>query len=73
MYGTAGASDYASAHANTNKSTILQNLETWYTNNLASYESKLADTIWCNDKSTVSGGPGYGTNSTYYAAYNRID
>ena len=72
MYGTAGASDYASAHANTNKSTILQNLETWYTNNLASYESKLADTIWCNDKSTVSGGPGYGTNSTYYAAYNRL-
>ena len=72
MYGTAGASDYASAHANTNKSTILQNLETWYTNNLASYESKLADTIWCNDKSTVSGGLGYGTNSTNYAAYNRL-
>ena len=72
MYGTAGASDYVSAHANTNKSTILNNLESWYTNNLASYESKLADTIWCNDKSTVSGGPGYGTNSTYYAAYNRL-
>ncbi|MGN1379993.1 MAG: DUF6273 domain-containing protein, partial [Bacilli bacterium] len=55
-----------------NKSTILTNLESWYTNNLASYESKLADTIWCNDKSTVSGGPGYGTNSTDYAAYNRL-
>ena len=52
MYGTAGASTYAETHANTNKSTILQNLETWYKNNLASYESKLADTIWCNDKST---------------------
>ena len=72
MYGTVGASDYASAHANTNKSTILTNLETWYTNNLASYESKLADTIWCNDKSTVSGELGYGTNKTNYAAYNRI-
>ncbi len=72
MYGQAGASDYASAHANTNKSTILTNLESWYNNNLESYESKLADTIWCNDKSTVSGGPGYGTNSTDYAAYNRI-
>ena len=73
MYGTAGASNYASAHANTNKSTILTNLETWYTNNkLASYEDKLADTIWCNDKSTVSGGLGYGTNETDYAAYNRI-
>ena len=72
MYGTTGASDYASTHANTNKSTILTNLETWYTNNLISYESKLADTIWCNDKSTVSGGLGYGTNRTDYAAYNRI-
>ena len=73
MYGATGASDYASAHANTNKSTILNNLESWYKNNLESYESKLADTIWCNDKSTVSGGPGSGTNSTDYAAYNRLD
>ena len=72
MYGATGASDYASTHANTNKSDILKNLETWYTNNLTSYESKLADTIWCNDKSTVSGGLGYGTNATDYAAYNRI-
>ena len=81
MYGTTGASDYASTHANINKSTILTNLETWYTNNLASYESKLADTIWCNDKSTfttyTSGstygtGLGYGTNVTGYGADNRI-
>ena len=81
MYGTAGASNYASTHANINKSTILKNLETWYTKNLALYESKLADTIWCNDKSTfttfTSGsadgtGLGYGTNQTGYGAYNRI-
>ena len=72
MYGVAGSSDYASTHANTKKSTILKNLELWYTNNLASYESKLADTIWCNDKSTVRGGLGYGTNATSYAAGNRI-
>ena len=81
MYGATGASDYASTHANTNKSTILTNLETWYTNNLASYESKLADTIWCNDKSTfttyTSGstwgtGLGYGTKQTGYGAFNRI-
>ena len=51
-YGTAGSRTYAETHANINKSTILQNLETWYKNNLATYESKLADTIWCNDKST---------------------
>ena len=72
MYGATGASDYPNTHANTNKSDILKNLETWYTNNLTSYESKLADTIWCNDKSTVSGGLGYGTNETDYAAYNRL-
>ena len=72
MYGATGARDYASTHANTNKSDILKNLETWYTNNLTSYESKLADTIWCNDKSTVSGGLGYGTNATDYGAYNRL-
>ena len=75
MYGAAGASDYASTHVNTNKSTILTNLETWYTNSLASYEDKLADTIWCNDKSTTSSygtGLGYGTNRTYYGAWGRL-
>ena len=84
MYGTAGSSDYASAHANINKSTILTNLETWYTNNLASYESKLADTIWCNDKSVITDtnfAPwgiepgsdfGYGTNVNYYSTVKRL-
>ena len=65
MYGTVGASSYAATHANTNKSTILTNLETWYTNNLASYADKLADTIWCNNKKTKSG-LGYGTENTDY-------
>ena len=72
MYGTAGASSYASAHANTNKSEALTNLETWYKNNMTSYTNKLADTIWCNDKSMTSGNLGYGTNSTNYGAYNRL-
>ena len=74
MYGTTGTSDYASTHANINKSTILKNLETWYKNNLELYEDKLADTIWCNDKSTYSG-TGYGTGSgteSNYAAHNRL-
>ena len=84
MYGATGASDYASTHANTNKSTILTKLETWYKNNLASYADKLADTIWCNDKSVVtdtnfdpwSWGPGsnfgYGTNVNYYSTVKRL-
>ena len=53
MYGTPNSDTYAATHANINKSTILQNLETWYKSNLTAYTDKLADTIWCNDKSTV--------------------
>ena len=83
-YGTAGASDYASAHANTNKSTILTNLETWYTNNLKDSADKIADTVWCNDKTNVTdttfnpfgysnvNGLGYANNVTYYGAKQRL-
>ena len=64
MHGIENAKDYASAHANTNKSIILTNLETWYKNNLESFETKLADVIWCNDKS----GGSYGEEPTDYGA-----
>ena len=53
MYGTPNSTTYAATHANINKSTVLQNLETWYKAKLTAYTDKLADTIWCNDKSTV--------------------
>ena len=84
MYGTAGASDYASAHANTHKSTILTNLQTWYNNNLKTYEKVIDDTVWCNDKTNVTDttfnlwnwsnvtGLGYGTNTTFYGATQRL-
>ena len=72
MYGATGASDYASTHANTNKSTILTNLEKWYENNLIEYEDKLADIIWCNDKSTANNELGYGGNRNDYSATNRL-
>ena len=84
-YGSVGASDYASAHANTNNSTILTNLETWYTNNLKDYTDTIADTVWCNDKTNVTDtgynpweyggnatGLGFGTNKTYYGAPQRL-
>ncbi len=81
-YGSVGASDYASAHANTNNSKILTNLETWYTNNLKDYTDTIADTVWCNDKTNVDktydpwgwspNGLGYGTNITYYGATQRL-
>ena len=83
-YGTPGSSKYETTHANTNKSTILTNLETWYTNNLKTYESVIDDTVWCNDKTNVTDtsynpwgysnvtGLGYGTNVTYYGATKRL-
>ena len=85
-YGTVGASTYDATHANTNKSTILTNLETWYTNNLKTYESVIDDSVWCNDKTNVTDtsynpwsyaggnvtGLGYARNVTYYGATQRL-
>ena len=83
-YGTPGSSSYEATHANTNKSTILNNLETWYTNNLKDYADKIADTVWCSDKTNVTDttfdtsryrnvtGLGYAKNATYYGATQRL-
>ena len=83
-YGTVGASTYDATHANTNKSTILTNLETWYTNNLKTYESVIDNSVWCNDKTNVTdtsynpwgysnvNGLGYAKNVTYYGATQRL-
>ena len=88
MYGTAGASSYVEAHANTNVSTILTSLNKWYTNVLSKQanfnDSQLADTIWCNDKSVVTDTTfnpysmtlgtnyGYAKNVNYYSAAKRL-
>ena len=82
-YGTPGSNTYEATHANTNNSTILTNLETWYTNNLKTYADAIADTVWCNDKTNVTdtsynlwgwnpNGLGYGTNTTFYGATQRL-
>mgnify|MGYP004707027933 FL=1 len=82
-FGTVGSSTYEATHANTNNSTILTNLETWYTNNLKTYADTIADTVWCNDKTNVTdtsydpwgwtpNGYGYGKNVTYYGATQRL-
>ena len=82
-YGTPGSSTYEATHANTNNSTILTNLETWYNNNLKTYADAIADTVWCNDKTNVTdttydpwnwnpNGLGYGKNVTYYGATQRL-
>ena len=82
-FGTVGSSTYEATHANTNKSTILTNLETWYTNNLKTYESVIDNSVWCNDKTNVKdttfdpwsrnpNGFGYAKNVTYYGATQRL-
>ena len=83
-FGTVGSSTYEATHANTNNSTILTNLETWYTNNLKTYESVIDDNVWCNDKTNVTdtsynpwgysnvNGLGYAKNVTYYGATQRL-
>ena len=83
-YGTPGSSTYETTHANTNNSTILTNLETWYTNNLKTYESVIDNSVWCNDKTNVTDtsynpwgysnvtGLGYAKNRTYYGATQRL-
>ena len=70
-YGTPGSNTYEATHANTNNSTKLTNLETWYNDNLKTYESVIDDTVWCNDKTNVNG-LGYGTNDTDYGATQRL-
>ena len=90
MYYESGTdtSSYAEAHTNTNASTILTNLNKWYTNVLSKQanfnDSQLADTIWCNDKSVVTDTTfnpgnhtlgtnyGYGKNNNYYSTAKRL-
>ena len=55
---------------NKNDSTIKAYIDNWYENNLASYEDKLEDTVFCNDRSMSnesSNGwnPNGGSTSTY--------
>ena len=66
-------------HGTGTESTILGTLNTWYTNNLASYESKIDENAgFCNDRepstsnTTSNGSGGTGTTTTYYGAYLRI-
>ena len=55
---------------NKNDSTIKKYIDSWYENNLASYENKLEDTVFCNDRSMSnesSNGwnPNGGSTTTY--------
>ena len=64
-------------HGLTNSSTAKTTLESWYYNNLISYQNYIDDIIYCNDRSpstsetTSNGSGGTGTTITYYGYYIR--
>ena len=63
---------YVDTVTNNKNSTMKGTLDTWYKNNLTSYESYLADEIFCNDRS-VTVGTGYLTTpTTYYGTFTRL-
>ena len=79
MYGTAGASTYDEAHANTNNSSIKTYLDNWYNTNIkgTTNEQYIADTIYCNDREVSTAdssytGDGSGTTKTAYKARERL-
>ena len=67
------ANQYSVYFSNVKESVALKNLNTWYKAKLTAYTDKLADVIWCNDKSVSSttstgytfGIAGRGSNSSY--------
>ena len=79
MYGVAGSTSYDATHANTNNSTIKEELDTWYKNNLINYNEYLdGNSGFCNDRQIAKtsynnhGTLGYGNNATSYAPAERV-
>ena len=72
MTGTVGASTYTETHSNISDSTIKTVIDTWYKENLIGYDSYIADTIYCNDRS-VYDGTGIGSEGTSYDYIRRIN
>ena len=54
---------------NTHDSPIKTAIDTWYASNLASYTSKLEDTVWCNDRSISELGRWSATSSITSTEY----
>ena len=82
MYGTPGVTasgeeGYNQTHSNQHDSTIKTYLEdTWYSTLSATDKTKIADAIYCNDRSLDTSDASYtgiGTTNTSYAPYQRIN
>lgn len=72
MTGDANSELYEEVHSNLQDSNMKDFIDTWYEENLISYESKLEDTIWCNDRS-VSTGTGIGSDDTEFGGFERAN
>ncbi len=74
IYSGYWSTSYEQAHANEVDSDIKIKLEDWYQEHLTTYDTYIADTGFCNDRSLASGYEkvGFGRQETYYEAYNRL-
>lgn len=70
------STSYEQAHANNYNSTIKDELENWYYNNIGSlyYDYIEENAGFCNDRKieSIVQGPGYGNHVTSYSAYTRL-
>lgn len=75
MYGDfdTNSTNYDDAHENIKDSTIKTYIDIFYEEYISSYESYLADTLFCGDKTLASENQyGYHKYTTFYSAYDRL-
>lgn len=70
MYGKSESLKYDSTHSNLNDSDVKKGLDEWYSNNITD-TSKIVNSIYCNDRSIISGN-GYFNDKTTYLGYSRL-
>jgi len=70
MYASEGGTSIELTHQNLNTSIGKSWADSYYTSNLTSYASYLADAGYCNDRS-VATGLGYGNTAATYGSYAR--
>ena len=80
IYGNANSSTYNKEHENINPSVIMNNVNSFYQNNISKYSSYLLDSVYCSNRSTSSfilnsvkyGIEGYKNYNTGYKSMYRI-
>ena len=72
MYGNSDSNKYDETHKNNYDSYIKTIIDNWYSSKLLSYSSKIANTIYCNDRSVANPNmSGHGQIATQYLAQTR--